>query len=112
MRRIRKGDEVLITSGKEKGKRGRVLRVILDTNRVMVEKLNLVKRHQKPNQQHPQGGIIEKEASIALSNVMLIDPKSGKPTRMKVRSMADGTKMRVAVRSGEQIGAATGVGAK
>ena len=108
MRRIRKGDEVAVVTGKEKGKRGRVLRVLLDEQRVVIERLNMVKRHQKPNQKYPQGGIVEKEAPMALSNVMLIDPKSGKPTRMKVKRMGDGTKARAAVKSGDQIGAAVG----
>jgi len=108
MKRIRKGDEVLVVSGKEKGKRGRVLRIVTEKQRVYIERLNLVKRHQKPNQKYPQGGIVEKEAGIALSNVMLIDPKDGKATRMKVKDLGDGTKARVSVRSGEQIGAAVG----
>ncbi|HEV8324416.1 MAG TPA: 50S ribosomal protein L24 [Myxococcota bacterium] len=109
--RIRKGDEVIIVAGKEKGKRGRVLRVVPEKGKVFIEKLNLVKRHQRPNQKYPQGGIVEKEAAIHLSNVMLIDPKDGKPTRMKVKQLGEGAKARASVRSNEQIGATIG-GAK
>ena len=105
MQRLRKGDEVLVVSGREKGKRGRVLRYLPEKGQVFVEKLNLVKRHQKPNQQHPQGGIIEKEAAIHVSNVMPLDLKTGKATRVRAKVTADGAKVRVSTRSGEQLGA-------
>ena len=105
MQRLRKGDEIVVISGREKGKRGRVLRANPEKGQVFVEKLNLVKRHQKPNQKYPQGGIIEKEAPIHVSNVMLSDPKDGKPTRIRAKVNADGIKSRAAVRSGDQIGA-------
>ena len=80
MVRIRKGDEVLIIAGKDKGSRGKVLRVLRDKDRVVVEGLNQVQRHTKPTQGSPQGGIVTKSAPLHLSNVMLIDPESGDPT--------------------------------
>ncbi len=98
---VRKGDTVMVIAGKERGKRGRVLRVMPDKGRVLVERLNLIKKHQKPTQKARQGGIIEREASIHLSNVMLLDPASGKPTRVGMRELTDGRKVRVARRSGE-----------
>jgi large subunit ribosomal protein L24 len=94
MDRIRKGDMVVVIAGKEKGKRGKVLRIIRKTNRVVVERLMIVKRHTKPSQRSPQGGIVEKEGSIHLSNVMPVDPGSDKATRVKVKS-EDGTRRRV-----------------
>ncbi len=99
---IRKNDQVVVISGKEKGKIGRVLRVLHEDNRVLVEKLNMVKRHTKPSAKNRQGGIVEKEASIHLSNVMLVDPKSGKGTRIGFKTV-DGKKIRVAKKSGEAI---------
>jgi len=104
MDRIRKGDTVVVIAGKEKGKRGKVLRIIRKTNRVVVERLMMVKRHTKPSQRNPQGGIVEKEGSIHLSNVMPIDPGSDKGTRVKVKS-EDGTRRRVG-KSGTVIEAA------
>ncbi|MEO9195399.1 MAG: 50S ribosomal protein L24 [Polyangia bacterium] len=94
MDRVRKGDTVVVISGKEKGKRGKVLRVVKKTGRVVVERLQMVKRHTKPTQQNAQGGIIEKEGTIHLSNVMLLDPGSDKPTRMKIKN-ENGTRSRV-----------------
>ena len=89
MDRIRKGDTVVVIAGKEKGKRGKVLRVVKKTNRVVIERLMMVKRHTKPTQQNAQGGIIEKEGTIHLSNVMPLDPGSDKPTRVKVKKEND-----------------------
>ena len=86
MDRVRKGDTVAVITGKEKGKRGKVLHVVTKKNRVVIEGLMMVKRHTKPSQQNAQGGIIEKEGSIHLSNVMLIDPGSDKPTRVKIKT--------------------------
>jgi large subunit ribosomal protein L24 len=100
---VRKGDTVIVVAGKERGKRGRVLRVIPEKNRVVVERINMIKRHQRPTQKIRQGGIIEREGSIHLSNVMLIDPTSGKPTRIGMRQLGDGKKVRVARGSGEII---------
>ncbi len=98
---VRKGDTVLVVAGKERGKRGRVLRVIPEKNRVVVERLNMIKKHQRPTQKLRQGGIIEREGAIHLSNVMLVDPTSDKPTRIGMRALADGKKVRIARRSGE-----------
>ena len=94
MERIRKGDLVQVISGKEKGKRARVLRVLAKKNRVVLERLQMVKRHTKPTQQNQQGGILEKEGSIHISNVMPIDPGSDKPTRVKI-TVKDGVRLRV-----------------
>ena len=77
---VRKGDTVMVVAGKERGKKGKVLRVIPEKGRVVVERLNMIKKHQKPTQKIRQGGIIEREGSIHLSNVMLVDPNSDKPT--------------------------------
>ena len=100
---VRKGDTVVVVAGKERGKRGRVLRVIPDKNRVVVERINIIKKHQRPTQKLRQGGIIEREGAIHLSNVMLVDPTSGKPTRIGMRALSDGKKVRVARKSGEII---------
>jgi large subunit ribosomal protein L24 len=100
---VRKGDTVMVVAGKERGKKGRVLRVIPEKGRVVVERLNLIKKHQKPTQKIRQGGIIEREGSIHLSNVMLVDPGSDKPTRVGMKALSDGKKVRVARRSGEML---------
>ena len=100
---VRKGDTVIVVAGKERGKRGRVLRVIPEKNRVVVERINMIKKHQRPTQRLRQGGIIEREGAIHLSNVMLVDPTSDRPTRIGMRALADGKKVRVARRSGEII---------
>ncbi|WP_019415634.1 50S ribosomal protein L24 [Paenisporosarcina sp. TG20] len=99
---VKKGDKVMVISGKEKGKNGTIIAAFPKTDRVMVEGLNLVKKHLKPNQANPQGGIVSQEASIHVSNVMLIDPKSGEPTRVGYK-VEDGKKVRVAKKSGETI---------
>lgn len=100
---VRKGDMVVVVAGKERGKKGKVLRVIPEKGRVVVERLNLIKKHQRPTQKVRQGGIIEREGSIHLSNVMLVDPSSDKPTRVGMKALADGKKVRVARRSGEML---------
>jgi large subunit ribosomal protein L24 len=100
--KVRKGDSVVAISGREKGREGTILRVFTKENRVLVQGLNMVKRHQRPSPQHP-GGIIEKEAPIHVSNVALIDPQSRKPTRVGYKVLGDGRKVRVARRSGEVI---------
>jgi len=100
---VRKGDTVIVVAGKERGKRGKVLRVLRDKGRVLVEHINMIKKHQRPTQKLRQGGIIEREGTIHLSNVMLVDPQTDKPTRAGVRALADGKKARVARRSGEFI---------
>jgi len=99
-RRIRKEDEVVVIAGKDKGTRGKVLKVLAEQNRVIVEGVNLVKRHQRPTQQYPQGGIIEKAMPIHASNVMPLDTKANKPTRVRVKVDADGRKVRIAARTG------------
>ena len=95
MRNIVKNDTVKVISGNHKGKIGKVLKVFPKTKRIIVEKVHLVKRHQKPRSQQDPGGIIEKEASIHVSNVMLVCPKCSKPTRTGVGSLSDGKKVRV-----------------
>jgi len=102
MQRIRKGDEVIVISGRDKGKRGSVLRVVVEEDRVLVQGVNTVKRHQRQTARE-QGGIVEKELPIHVSNVALLDRASGKPTRVGFKTLADGRKVRVAKRSGEVI---------
>ena len=99
---IRKNDQVMVITGRDKGKIGRVLRVLPKESRVVVEKVNLVKRHTKPSTKNRQGGILEKELSIHVSNVMLIDPKKAEPTRVGFK-MQDGKKVRVSKKSKEVI---------
>lgn len=100
---MKKDDVVLVISGKDKGKKGRVIAAYPRENRVLVEGVNMVKKHQKPNQLNPQGGIIEQEASIHVSNVMHIDPKTYKVTRIGYKVLDNGKKVRIAKRSGEII---------
>ena len=100
MRRIRRNDMVMIIAGKDKGKTGRVIRVLAKKNAVLVEQANLVKKHQRPSQKHPTGGIVDIESPIDISNVMLLDGKTGKGTRVRIDSGKDGEKVRVAARSG------------
>ena len=100
---VRRGDTVGVIAGKERGKRGKVLRVIPGKGRVLIEHVNMIKKHQRPTQKLRQGGIIEREGSIHLSNVMLVDPGSGKPTRVGMKALSDGKKVRVARRSGEML---------
>ena len=100
---VRKGDTVVVVAGKERGKRGKVLRVIPEKGRVVVERINMIKKHQRPTQKIRQGGIIEREGAIHLSNVMLVDPNSDKPTRVGMKALSDGKKVRVARRSGEML---------
>ena len=100
MAHVRKGDLVIVTRGAYKGKRGKILRLVGD--RVIVEKVAMIKRHQKPTQRTPQGGIIDKEGTIHISNVALFDDKLGRGTR--TRTVADGdTKVRVGVKSGTKF---------
>ncbi|MBX9747362.1 MAG: 50S ribosomal protein L24 [Hyphomonadaceae bacterium] len=101
--RIRKDDTVIIIAGKDKGRSGRVLKVLPKEERVVVEGLNQVKRHTKPDIAHPNGGVIAKEAPIHLSNVALRDPKTGKPTRVGYKVNDKGRKVRVAKGSGVEI---------
>jgi large subunit ribosomal protein L24 len=102
MQKIRKGDKVVVLTGKDKGRTGEVLRVLPKDDKAVVRGVNQVRRHQKQTQSQ-EGGIITKEAPIHLSNIALVDPKDGKPTRVGFKIQQDGTKVRVAKRSGEVI---------
>jgi large subunit ribosomal protein L24 len=99
---IKKGDTVFVNAGNDKGKTGKVLEVLRDKDRVIVEGINMVSKHTKPNAKQPQGGIVKQEAGIHISNVQLLDPKSGAPTRVGFR-IEDGKKVRYAKKSGEEI---------
>jgi large subunit ribosomal protein L24 len=101
--RITRGDTVRVMRGDDKGKEGKVIRVHLKTGRVTIEGLNIVKKHRRARTAEEQSGIIEMPAPMAVSNVMLLDPKSGKPVRVRTRVDSDGTKERVSVKSGEPI---------
>ncbi|MEE1945730.1 50S ribosomal protein L24 [Pedobacter sp. KR3-3] len=101
--KIRKGDLVKVIAGDSKGQQGKVQEVLVAKNRVVVEGVNLVSKHTKPNAATPNGGIIKKEAALHISNVQLIDPKSGKTTRVGRKLNADGKLVRVAKISGEEI---------
>jgi large subunit ribosomal protein L24 len=93
---IRRNDNVVVTTGKDRGKRGRVLRVVADTNRLVVEGVNTIKRHTKPNpQKNIKGGVVEREAPVHASNVQLVCPECGKPTRIGRRVLGDGRKVRI-----------------
>ena len=103
--KVKKNDQVVIMAGRDKGKRGRVLEVLPRTGKVKVEGAGIIKRHQKANpQQNRGGGIVDKESFINISNVQLIDPQSGKPTRVRYEKENDGSKTRVAASSGHAIG--------
>jgi large subunit ribosomal protein L24 len=104
---VAKGDTVRVMRGDDKGKEGTVTRVFPKKNRVVVKGVNIVKKHRRATSAEEEGGIREIEAPMAASNVMLIDPKSGKPTRVKARTDSDGKKMRVSVKSGDPIAMAT-----
>ncbi|WP_164218765.1 50S ribosomal protein L24 [Virgibacillus sp. YIM 98842] len=99
---VKKGDKVKVISGKDRGKEGTILEAFPKKDRVLVEGINMVKKHAKPSQDNPQGGILELEASIHVSNVMPIDPKSGEPTRVGYKDN-DGKKVRIAKKSGEAL---------
>lgn len=99
---VKKGDKVMVISGKDKGKQGVVLASYPKKDRVLVEGINVVKKHSKPSQANPQGGILSQEAPIHVSNVMPLDPKSGEPTRVGYK-VVDGKKVRVAKKSGETL---------
>ena len=103
MQRVKQGDDVVVVTGKQKGTRGRVLRVLPGAERVVVEGVNVRTKHLKPSQQNPQGGRIQKEMPVHISNVMLADPQTGQPTRVRIKTLETGQRVRVAVKSGEQI---------
>lgn len=100
---IKKGDTVVVISGDNAGSKGRVLQVNRKTERAIVEGVNMMKKHTKPNTQYPQGGIVEKEAAVHISNLMLVDPKTGKPTRIGRRLNENGKLVRYSKKSGEEI---------
>jgi large subunit ribosomal protein L24 len=102
MMRVKKGDTVVVIAGKDKGRKGSVVKVFPKANRVLVEGVNVITKHQKPNAMNPQGGIINREAPIHISNVMPLDPETGKGTRVRFE-MRDGKKVRIAVKSGKEI---------
>ena len=102
MMRVKREDTVVVIAGKDKGKTGKVVKVFPKTNKVIVEGVNVVTKHQKPSAMNPQGGIVKKEAAIHVSNVMPVDPETGKGTRVRFE-MRDGKKVRVAVKSGKEI---------
>lgn len=99
---IKKGDNVYVLAGEDRGKTGRVLSVLPDKGRAIVEGVNMVTKATKPSAQHPQGGLVKKEASIHLSNLNLVDPKTGKPTRVAIRR-EDGKKIRISKKSNQEI---------
>ena len=100
---IKKGDTVYVNSGEDKGKTGRVLKVLVKNNRAIVEGINMVSKSTKPSAKNPHGGIIKQEASIHISNLNPLDPKTGKPTRIGRKMSADGTLVRYSKKSGEEI---------
>jgi large subunit ribosomal protein L24 len=101
--RLKKGDSVLVTAGKDRGKTGKIVKVVDDGERVLVERINMVKRHSKASGPQQPGGIVEKEAPVHASNVMPICPKTNKPTRVGRTRLKDGARARVARRSGELL---------
>jgi len=101
--RIKKGDEVIVLAGRERGKRGVVREVMPTKGKALVQDINISKRHMKPTGNARQAGIVDKEQPIQLSNLALVDPKTSKPTRVRMRQLANGTKVRIAIASGEQM---------
>ena len=100
---IKKGDTVYVNAGEDKGRTGKVLKVYVEKQRAIVEGLNMVSKSQKPSAKNPQGGIVKQEASIHISNLNVLDPKTGKPTRIGRKLNADGKLFRYAKKSGEEI---------
>ena len=100
---IKKGDTVYVNAGDDKGKTGRVLKVLIEKNRAVVEGVNVVTKATKPNAKNPQGGLVKMEAPIHVSNLQLLDPKSGKATRVGYKVNEDGKKVRISKKSGEEI---------
>ncbi len=100
---IKKGDTVIVLTGKSKGKTGKVLRMLIKEQKAIVEGVNIVTKSSEPTAKNPNGGFVKVEAPIHISNLSLIDPKSGKPTRIGIKVNADGKKVRIAKKSGEEI---------
>jgi large subunit ribosomal protein L24 len=103
MQKIRKGDKVVVIAGKSKGARGQVLQVLPAADKVIVQGVNVITKHVKPTRRNQRGGLEKREAPIHISNIMIADPKSGEPTRVRIMTLEGGRKVRVAVKSGEQI---------
>lgn len=101
--KLKKGDKVVVIAGKERGKSGAIVRVIPSENLIVLDGINLVKRHRRPSGRNRKGQIVERAMPLHASNVMLVDPKSGKPTRVKIVRGKDGARERVAVKSGETL---------
>ena len=100
---IKKNDTVVVLAGEDKGKTGKVLKVLVEKNRALVEGVNMVSKSTKPSAKNPQGGIVKQEAPIHISNLSLVDPKSGKATRVGIKVTEDGKIVRIAKKSGEEI---------
>ena len=100
---IKKGDTVYVNTGEDKGKTGVVLQILVTQERAIVEGINMISKHSKPNAQNPQGGIEKKEASIHISNLNLVDPKTGEPTRVGRKTDSKGKLVRYAIKSGEEV---------
>ena len=100
---IKKNDTVVVLAGEDKGKTGKVLKVLVEKNRALVEGVNMVSKSTKPSAKNPQGGIVKQEAPIHISNLSLVDPKSGKATRVGIKVTEDCKKVRIAKKSGEEI---------
>ena len=100
---IKKNDTVVVLAGEDKGKTGKVLKVLVEKNRAFVEGVNMVSKSTKPSAKNPQGGIVKQEAPIHISNLSLVDPKSGKATRVGIKVTEEGKKVRIAKKSGEEI---------
>ena len=100
---IKKNDTVVVLAGEDKGKTGKVLKVLVEKNRALVEGVNMVSKSTKPSAKNPQGGIVKQEAPIHISNLSLVDPKTGKATRVGIKVTEDGKKVRIAKKSGEEI---------
>ena len=100
---IKKGDTVYVNAGEDKGKTGRVLEVLIDKSRAIVEGVNMVSKSTKPNAKNPQGGIVKQESALHISNLNVVDPKTGKPTRIGRRENAEGKLVRYSIKSGEEI---------
>jgi len=101
--KLHKGDKVVVIAGKSKGQSGAIVRVLVRSNMVLLDGINVVKRHRKPSAQNRKGQIVDKSMPIHASNVMLVDPKTGKPTRIKITRDEKGNRRRVAVKSGEEL---------
>ena len=101
--KLKKGDKVIVIAGKSKGQSGAIVRVLASDNMVLLDGINLVKRHRKPSAQNRKGQIVDISVPIHASNVMLLDPKSGKPTRIRIVRGKDGARQRVAVKSGQEL---------